>query len=249
MTPTAQAPVPVVQVPPERPRKSRKLRVTAGAVLATVGGCVALGGAGLLAVAGDDGTVGSGGPHHISTPTAALVSDTAEFDKTGDLATALGQPKLGITVTADDGGAPKFVGIGRAGDVDRYLAGVEVDRVKDADAAPFKLDKERRSGDRTAAAPTTQKFWVAQSAGHRADVDWKVKDGEYKFVVMNADGSRGVVTESQFEIEIPHLSTIAIVALILGLVTIGGGVARIAPSLKSGSGSTKPEAPTQYEIG
>jgi hypothetical protein len=227
MTPTAQAPRTVVQVPPEPPRRSRTLRVTAGALIATVGGFFALGGAGLLAVAGDDGTVGSGGPHHISTPTAALVSDTAEFDKTGDLATALGQPKLGITVTADDGGAPKFVGIGRAGDVDRYLAGVEVDRVKDADAAPFKLDKERRSGDRTAPAPTTQKFWVAQSAGQRADVDWKVKDGEYKFVVMNADGSRGVSADGHFEAGMPYLSTVALVSLIGGFMALAGGIALI----------------------
>ena len=39
-----------------------------------------------------------------------------------------------LQVTADnEGGGPVFIGIGRADEVDRYLAGVSTDRVADLD--------------------------------------------------------------------------------------------------------------------
>jgi hypothetical protein len=183
MTTATQTPPPPVQVPIEHRRRSRAVPVTVGAALATVGSVLALAGGGLLAAAGDDGTIGSG-HHNVSTPTAALVTDTTDFDGVNDAVSVLGDPKLGVSASATDGGPPKFVGIGPKEDVDRYLAGVEVDRIKDVEIAPFELDKERRHGTRTPAAPTTQSFWVARSSGSRADVDWKVGDGSYNVVVM-----------------------------------------------------------------
>jgi hypothetical protein len=228
MTTTSPPTPPPVQVPIEVPRrKPRALPVTVGAVLATFGSVVALAGGGVLAVAGDDGTIGSGN-HDVSTPTAALVSDTAKFEDTNDVASVLGQPEIGVTATAHEGGPDKFVGIGPKADVDRYLAGVEVDRVTDFEVDPFKLDKQREQGTAAAAAPTSQSFWVAQSSGQRADVNWKVRDGSYRVVVMNADGSPGMSTESHFEAGLPYLSTAALATMLAGLMAIGGGVVLIA---------------------
>lgn len=228
MTSTAQTPPPPVQVPIDHRRKSRKVPVTIGAALAAVGSVVALAGGGVLAAAGDDGTIGSGGSHAISTPTAALVSDTADFDDTSDVASVLGDPEIGVTATATHGSPHKFVGIGPKADVDRYLAGVEVDRVTDVELDPFKYEKERQAGRATPAAPTAQSFWVASSAGHRADVDWKVRDGSYKLVVMNADGSRGITADSHFEAGAPYLSTLALSTLLAGLMLVGGGLVLVA---------------------
>jgi hypothetical protein len=228
MTTATQNPTPPVQVPIEHRRRSRTVRVTIGAALATAGSVIALAGGGVLVAAGDDGTIGSGGAHEISTPTAALVSDTAEFEDTGDVASLLGDPELGLTATATDDGPDKFVGIGPRDDVDRYLAGVEVDRVTDVEVDPFELDKERRDGNATATAPTAQSFWVASSAGHRADVDWKVRDGEYKMVVMNADGSTGVTADGHFEAGAPYLSTVALATMLLGLMALGAGLVLVA---------------------
>jgi hypothetical protein len=39
-----------------------------------------------------------------------------------------------------------FVGVGRKADVDRYLAGTEIDRVTDFDTDPFMLDKTDVAG-------------------------------------------------------------------------------------------------------
>jgi hypothetical protein len=231
MNPTATQPPPPVQVPIEHRRKSRTLPVTVGATLAAVGSVIALAGGGTLAAAGDDGTIGSG-QHQVSTPTAALVTNTADFDGVNDVASVLGDPEIGVSASAVDGGPAKFVGVGTVEDVDRYLAGVEVDRVDDIEAEPFKLDKKRQSGTRSPAAPTTQSFWVAQDSGADAEVDWKVRDGDYKVVVMNADGSRDVVADSHFEAGAPYLSTAALSVLLAGLMLIGAGGVLLARNLR-----------------
>src|SRR3954463_6327289 len=222
--------------------------VIGGAILATVGSVLALGG-GILAVGGSDGTFSSG-HHDVSTPTRALVSEVATINGTHEFTDALGQPRIRVNAGAVNSDQPVFVGVGRKADVDRYLAGAEIDRVTDFDVDPFTLDKTRMSGEAKPKPPATQSFWVSKSSGTKAKLDWKVRDGNYRVVMMNADGSRGVATQSEFEIEIPHLETIAIVALILGLVTIGAGVALIAPSVGGrSSGSTQTESHTQYAIG
>jgi hypothetical protein len=233
MTATTQetpTPPPPVQVPIEHRKKSRALPITVGAALATFGSVLAIAGGGVLAVAGNDGTVGSGN-HDVSTPTAAIVSDTADVDGVSDLSSAFGDPKFGISASAKDGGPAKFVGIGPAADVDRYLADVEVDRVPDIEVAPFKLEKHRREGHRTPAAPTAQTFWVAQDSGTHADLDWKVRDGDYKVVVMNADGSRGVESVGHFEAGAPYLSSVALSALLAGLMALGAGGVVLARTL------------------
>jgi hypothetical protein len=222
--------------------------VIGGGILATVGSVLALGGGGILAIGGSDGTLTTG-HHDVSTPTTALVSEVATINDTNDLTDVLGEARVRVNANAVNADQPVFVGVGRKADVDRYLAGAEIDRVTDIDTDPFTLDKSRISGDAHPKPPATQSFWVAKSSGTTANLDWKVRDGNYRVVVMNADGSRGVATQSQFEVEIPHLATIATVMLILGLVTIGGGIALIAPSLRSGSASTKPQSPTQYAVG
>jgi hypothetical protein len=233
---------------PVRQSAGRTGAVIGGSILAAVGSVLALGGGGLLAVGGSDGTFTTG-HHDVSTQTHALVSGVAAIDGVNELNDVFGQGRVRVNADAVQADQPVFVGVGRKADVDRYLAGSEVDRVTDIDVDPFTIDKTRISGDAKPRPPATQSFWVAKSSGSTANLDWKVRDGNYRVVVMNADGSRGVATQSQFEVEIPHLSTVAIVALILGIVTIGGGIALIAPSLRSGgSGSTKPEAP-KYAIG
>jgi hypothetical protein len=107
-----------------------------------------------------------------------------------------------------------------------------VDRVDDFDVAPYHLGKDRREGTRTPAAPTAQSFWVAQSAGTRADVDWKVRDGSYKVVVMNADGSRGVKADGHFEVGSQYLSTVALSAMLAGLMLLGAGGVVLARGLR-----------------
>jgi hypothetical protein len=207
----------------------RGFAIGIGGVLATVGTGLALGAGGIFAVAGSDGTFESGRAA-LSTPTTALVSDVARIQDTSEAATLIGQPRLKLSADGRDG-ARVFVGVAPAAAVDRYLAGAPVDEVTDFDVDPFTLDRTTHDGTAAPKAPADQSFWVASSAGHSAAIDWKISDGDYKVVVMNADGSRGVSTDGDASLVLPNLPDITLVMLIAGLVMIGGGIALIVPSL------------------
>jgi hypothetical protein len=241
MTSTAALNYPPPTTAPVRTPPGRTGALIGGGLLATAGAAMVIGGGVLLALGGSNGTFATG-HHDVSTTTHALVSKVATIDGTADLTKALGQPRVRVD---SDSGKPVFVGVARKRDVDHYLRGAEIDRVADLEVDPFALDKTHMSGDAHPRPPATQSFWVAQSTGTTAKLDWKVRDGNYRMVVMNADASRGVDTQSKFAVEIPHLGTLAIVALILGLVTIGGGAVLLAV----GGRSRKPDASSQYAVG
>src|SRR4051795_5770002 len=222
-------------------RASRTGRVIGGGILATIGAVVALGAGAILAFGGSDGTFGSG-HRDVSTQTAALVSEPAKINGTQDVTDVLGHPSVRISADTVRTDRNLFVGIGPKAQVDRYLAGAPIDTVRDFSVEPWNLDKSARQGTAKPKPPATQSFWVAKSAGSTAAIDWKVRDGNWRVVVMNADGSRGVATQSKFEVKVPHLSTVALAMLIVGLVTVGGGIAMMVPALRGG-GSPQAQAP------
>lgn len=225
---------------PVRTPPGRTGAMIGGGLIATAGAALAIGGGVLLALGGSDGTFATG-HHDVSTTTHALVSEVATIKGTRDLTDALGQPRVAVD---SESGKPVFVGVARKRDVDRYLQGAEIDRVTDLDVDPFTLDTTHMSGEARPRPPATQSFWVAKSSGTAAKLDWKVRDGNYRMVVMNADASRGVHTQSRFEVAIPHLGTVAFVALILGLVTIAGGGVLLAVG-----GRGRKSAATPYAVG
>ena len=204
--------------------KSRTARTTIGAVLATAGTVVALSGAGVLAFTGSDGAISSG-EHELSTPTSALVSEVATIDGAKEIASVLGRPEATLSASSSDDGKKVFVGVGRTADVDRYLRGVSIDRVTDLDVKPYDLRTERQGGGATATPPADERFWVAQSSGADAELDWKIRDGSYRVVLMNADGSSGVATDGSLELDVPYLTSIALAALLGGFAALAAGIA------------------------
>jgi hypothetical protein len=215
-----------------RPRRSgaRSAAIWLGAAAATFGALIAIAGGGIFAVFGSDGVL-STGRHDLSTPTSALVSGTASINDSAGVADALGDARIKISARAD-GGRAVFVGVGRSADVDRYLAGAATDEVTDFNGgvfgSSFSVDRTRHAGSAVPAAPATQSFWVARSTGRDvAAVDWKIRDGDYRVVIMNADGSRGVDTRSAFGVDIPYLPGVGIGILVVGLLITAGGVAAI----------------------
>jgi hypothetical protein len=224
------------EAPPAR-RRSRFVPATFGAAFAVVGTTLALAGGGMLAVGGFDGKAGTD-RDDLSTPTSALVSGAAEIDAIDEVSPFVGDPRVTISSTARAGSPDVFVGVGPADDVDRYLAGVAADEVTDFDTGPFPFDsggfeltKERHEGSAKPKPPASQSFWVAKSSGPTAEVDWKVDEGTYKVVVMNADGSRNVATDSRFEAELPALPGISISALLVGLAGVFAGIVLMAPGI------------------
>jgi hypothetical protein len=120
----------------------------------------------------------------IATDTAALVADSVRAGGDGVRYDISGDIKLEA-----DSAKRVFVGIAAARSVERYLAGVPVERVRElGDAGGTAL-----RGSSTPAPPASQGFWVASSTGSREQtLRWDSADGDWRVVVMNADGSRGV---------------------------------------------------------
>jgi hypothetical protein len=210
------------------PRRSggRRVAIWLGGGVALFGALLAIAGGWIFAVFGSDG-VASTGRQDLSTPTSALVSGTASIDTAGFI-DDLGSARIKISARAD-GGRPVFVGVGPAQDVDRYLAGTATDEVTSFDASPFRssyrVHVRRHAGGAVPAAPGRQSFWVARSSGHdSATVNWKVRDGRYRVVIMNADGSRGVATQSKFGVDVPYAPWVGLGILGAGLLLTGGGV-------------------------
>jgi hypothetical protein len=229
---TAQTPqlnAPAAPVAPVRRRQRRGdgqiVAIVLGALLTVVGLVGVVGGGGVLAVFGSDGTANSG-THKFSTPTAALVSGATDLTDTSDIADFTGDPKVRFSVTSQDAGKPVFVGVGPADQVDRYLTGAPVDEVTDVDMFPFKMIRDRQEGTKRLSAPGSQTFWVAQNEGpDSASLRWKVRDGDYRFVVMNADGSRDVNTKGEVAVTAPNAPAIAWTLLGFGTLVLLGGVA------------------------
>jgi hypothetical protein len=215
---------------------ARAVPITIGAVIAVIASVVALAGGGILWVFGSDGTAATG-PHTVTSSTSALVSETATLTDSADVAKVLGSTRIEVSADATQAGHGVFVGIGRTADVDRYLQGAAIDKVTDFDVDPFTLDRTRRDGSATPGAPAEQSFWVAKSSGSEsAAIDWKTRDGDYRVVIMNADGSRGVTADSTFGVEIPGIPDIAWVLLIIGAVGIAGGLTLIVVGVRPRKG-------------
>jgi hypothetical protein len=221
-------------------------RLLPGGALAVIGSLLALSGGGLLAAFGTDGSLASG-PHLLSTPTSAIVSPVASIKHTSDVASVIGQPTLRLSAAPIQGTAGVFVGIARAADVDRYLAGVATERVTDLNVDPYSITGIRHSGRLTAAPPAAQRFWVAQASSTRtaAEINWKIRDGQYRLVVMNTNGHSGFASTSAIGLTIPNITIYAIAGLLLGLLMAGGGTAlliRATPQPRTSANAPSPTA-------
>jgi hypothetical protein len=216
--------------PPSSPRRSgseqfvyRVLPAIGAGGLALFGVVAAIAGILTFAFLGSDGTVTTG-KHDVSTPTHALVSDVAEIDGLDTANDVIGNTQVRLTADGT-GGKGVFVGVARKADVDRYLAGTQIDRVTDVTLDPFRLDRKRIEGSATPAPPARQSFWVASATGtDKASLKWKVHDGDYRFVVMNADGSRHVAADGNVGVKVPHLPGIAAATGIGGLLMAAMGI-------------------------
>jgi hypothetical protein len=194
--------------------------IAAGAILMIGGGLVSAAGGAGLATVGTDSRI-SIGTTALSTPTTAFVTEPGGISDHGG--SIFGHPSVRISVTGAD--KPVFVGVGPAAAVDRYLSGAAVETVTDFDVQPLRLTTTRHQGTVRPSSPLDQAFWVEQAHGTRAaSADWKIRDGSYRIVVMNADGSPGVTADGRLSAHIPNLSVIGASILGCGLVVLFAGI-------------------------
>jgi len=163
------------------------------------------------------------GTHELSTSSYALASESLDV---GPEIPGLAKRFATIRVQASSEQAV-FLGIGPAGDIERYLANVEHAQITDFDTDPFSVSYRPQDGTAKPAAPTSQNFWRAQASGSGSQtISWTVEEGEWSVVAMNADGSRNVSVDARLGARVPSLHWFAI-----GFLAAGGLVLLIGCGL------------------
>ncbi|GLY39808.1 hypothetical protein Amsp01_058310 [Amycolatopsis sp. NBRC 101858] len=156
----------------------------------------------------------------------ALTSDPIQLDGVeagaAGWAATVGEARIRATGTEK----PVFVGIARTADVARYLAAAEYTTV--TDLTETGAVTTIHPGGALGGRPGDAGIWAAGATGvGTRTLVWPVRDGDWTLVVLNADGSRGVVAQVEAGATIPALGRVAAVVLGAGLLVLGGGVALI----------------------
>jgi hypothetical protein len=174
----------------------------------------------------DDAGYVSTSTHRLHTSTYAITTDNLDvnLDAPGWL---VNHDRFGhIRIEANSRSAkPVFVGVAPTRDVARYLANTAHSAVTDIDDGPFRsfhVTYRDQDGHRHPAAPIRQRFWAASADGTGAQaMTWKVRDGNWSIVVMNADGSAGVNAGISAGANVPFLAP-------AGWISLGGGLVLLA---------------------
>jgi hypothetical protein len=156
----------------------------------------------------------------FTTEGYALVSERIDLATGADwfpISAALGTARA--EVTAIDPDAEIFVGIAPAADGSAYLADVERSVIDDLGTVA--VDEVFVPGGAPSGPPTEQDFWVAEASGTGTQrLDWEPTEGDWLFVVMNADGSAGVAMDARVGATVPALGGLAWVLLGIGLFMV-----------------------------
>ena len=176
-------------------------------------------------------------PLTIEVSSRAVVTDDVELLRWNTLPEFVSPPDDVRVEGVAAGSETIFMGIAPADAVDGYLDGVAHDEITAwASRADDITDLvyTRNEGATDPAAPETKGFWVASVSGSGEQaLDWTIESGEWALVIMNADGSPGVLADVRFGVAtLSVLFPIGLVSLVVGLVALVGG-GRLVTSLPS----------------
>lgn len=149
-----------------------------------------------------------------------------------------------LRVTATDPATPIFVGIGTERQVNTYLENAAYSEVVGLDGAEPVYRGQQ--GVDTVRAPTDQDFWVASASGPGThELTWPATPGRWSAVVMNANGSPGVVASVDVGARSGFVGPLSLILLGIGHVLTAVGVVLIVVSAKGrGTDDHAPTPPT-----
>jgi hypothetical protein len=218
-----------------------------GAIFALLGFACGASGVAAYRSVGSDGYVEGGG--RMTTQTAALVTDTAKFEKVDDNAgSRAGKVTLRIAAERADGG-PVFVAIGTDAAVTNYLADGSSAIVRDLEFGPFDYSTVAQGGTRPQEAPEAALFRVAAGGPGRQEVTWNVEAGAWRAIILNADGSAGVDVQASFAVKFPYLRGFAIAFVAIGGALLIIGVLLIVFQARGMRRNRTAEPPAPAETG
>jgi len=182
---------------------------------------LALGGILALTVPDDDGWVTSPSIR-LETDAAALVGEDIAIDfgeRIADGRTFVSWGEIPAEIEASSrNGKEVFIGITTQESADAYLNGVAYDRLTSFD---HDHDVEHVSGTYAVTPPAKAGIWVASSADGL--LEWDIHSGAWARVAVNADGSPGIDVSVTGAAQIPFLTALGVVFIVLGLVGMTGG--------------------------
>jgi hypothetical protein len=218
---------------------SRKIGTGLAGIGALLGVLLALAGVALIGVHG----FGRDGDGYYNSGTERLQSDRFAISAEHlDLGTDPGGPApadlvgdLRIEATSTDG-EKLFVGIAPTADLERYLREVGHSELADFDGGVPTY--EQHPGDSRPKPPGAEDFWAASSQGPGEQrLEWEVSDGVWSLVVMNADGSRGIVADARAGVQIGWLLWAGIGLATVGAILAAGATALIVSARRRASAS------------
>src|SRR5262245_45656352 len=182
----------------------------------------------------------------FATPTYAMTRSRLEVDTNGE-GWVLNENWFGkIRIRGESPtGSNLFIGIGPQAEVSRYLGDVAHANVQDVDFDPFRATYLAVSGNAPRAPPTDQTFWAASASGvGQQTLTWKVRDGDWSVVLMNADGSRGVAADVDLGAKLSWLLWVAVGTLIGGVLVTGGSAGLVVLAARKPRAPPTPAAPS-----
>ncbi len=206
-----------------RNSKGRTALTAAGVIVLVLGAIVlAAAGAALWQIGKSDGGYISSGAHRFETTSHAIVTDGLKVDS--DVPRWLiGRAR--ITASSSDG-KPVFIGVARKRDVDAYLANVSRSQIRNLEYGSFSVDYAARAGTASPAPPASRTIWAASASGTGdQELTWRVRSGEWRAVLMNADGTPGVSAAVKVGGRINHVVPVALGVTGAGLLILLLGVA------------------------
>lgn len=221
-----QLPTSTTAVGPARPRSGWTAGRVIGLVFAGVGGLIgllllAVGAAVLVGYAERDDGYFTSDRQRLESATYAIASES--IDLGADEIDWAPDGLLGDVRVRAAGEQPVFVGIGRDGEVDRYLDDVASAELIGFDGNDAELVPRGGKAPRT--APGEQGFWVAEAAGPgEQTLTWDADFGRWTVVVMNADASRGIDVEADAGVKLDWAIWAGLGLLVFGLLTVIGAV-------------------------
>jgi len=188
----------------------------------------------------------------FSTQGYALSSERIDLATDADwlpLSAALGSARA--EVTSADGG-DIFLGIAPLAEGSAYLDGMEHSVIDDLGTGA--IDEVPVPGGSPSGPPGEQDFWAAEASGPGTQrLDWEPAEGDWLFVVMNADGSAGVAIDARIGATVPALGGLAwgllgagLFLLLLGVLVVFLAVRRPRVAAAPYGGMPAPPGPPPY---
>ena len=187
----------------------------------------------------------------FATTTYALTRTRLEIDTDGP-GWLLNDSWFGkVRIRGESPGAKMlFIGIGPEAAVAKYLGSVAHANVQDIDFDPFRVTYLPIVGGAPQGSPTEQRFGAVSASGVGTQtVTWKVREGDWSVVLMNADGSRAVVADVDLGAQLSFLLWLAIGLLLGGVLVLAGSTALIVLAARRRQAPPMPPAPATASSG